>query len=437
MSLLDLLAPPPEVICPLCAHAFQPGEAHHRMIEQSPVPDTRLSAALSGAVEVDDQTVPWDLPPVRNPASDVQQNSSFKGSTPGGPPTTAGTVKGRGGAFNKVCPSCTFDLPPKLLECRDGGRAIGVFGSHHSGKSCLLGTMLEALDLRHADHCGFSVLSQNVPAKRETDHLQASSQLHKERYQDALKSGRTPALTAQVQDVSEMAPLIYAVTFARKGLWSPRRTLMLVLHDKAGETLDDPNRRRLFLRHIGPSRGLIFVIDPWQLDGIRGLVAEQHHERDRLTDPANTLEQVIHDLDASGRVSRGRFDVPIAVVLTKIDLLARSCVDGVPSRFGRLIRDESRHRGGFDRSDAGRTGLLVQELLNLSLQGRRLQNLTENHFRNVGYFAVSSLGHPPRDKRLERPCEPVRVADPMLWLFYKLGYLPEARGEGGDSSWSN
>ncbi|KAA3655060.1 MAG: hypothetical protein DWQ10_17405, partial [Calditrichaeota bacterium] len=64
----------------------------------------------------------------------------------------------------------------------------------------------------------------------------------------------------------------------------------------------------------------------------------------------------------------------------------------------------------------------------------QLVGLENSEGSNVGYFAVSSLGHPPAEGsyNLEQPIEPIRIEDPFYWMLYKMGHLPGTNRDNGD-----
>ena len=55
------------------------------------------------------------------------------------------------------------------------------------------------------------------------------------------------------------------------------------------------------------------------------------------------------------------------------------------------------------------------------------KNYAESLFEDHAYFAVSSLGHNPVDKKISFNINPKRVCEPFLWLLFKLGYIEGKR----------
>jgi hypothetical protein len=50
-----------------------------------------------------------------------------------------------------------------------------------------------------------------------------------------------------------------------------------------------------------------------------------------------------------------------------------------------------------------------------------------SRFDDFQLFAVSALGQVPGVDGTVSPLSPRRVADPLLWILWRLGYLPAAR----------
>jgi hypothetical protein len=115
--------------------------------------------------------------------------------------------------------------------------------------------------------------------------------------------------------------------------------------------------------------------------------------------------------------------VPLAVAITKIDLLRESFDEESP------LRRRSNHVRQYDEAD----GADVHEEMRGWLErwfGPSFDNTVAASFADYRYFGLSALGAPPRDRErlAESGVHPYRVEDPMLWLLARFGYLKSTKG---------
>ena len=45
------------------------------------------------------------------------------------------------------------------------------------------------------------------------------------------------------------------------------------------------------------------------------------------------------------------------------------------------------------------------------------------YFENAAYFAVSSLGHNPKEQKIKDDIVTLRVDEPFLWILHELKYI--------------
>ena len=109
--------------------------------------------------------------------------------------------------------------------------------------------------------------------------------------------------------------------------------------------------------------------------------------------------------------------VPAAFAFSKSDALK-----GLVHPTSTILRD-SRHECGFNLADCERVSEEVMECVK-EWDGPRLVDLVRTQFRTSCFFALSALGQSPKETLEIDPVAPLRVADPLLWLLWKLGYLP-------------
>jgi hypothetical protein len=114
----------------------------------------------------------------------------------------------------------------------------------------------------------------------------------------------------------------------------------------------------------------------------------------------------------------GRLPVPVAVVLTKCDVLR----DAGLIEPNRLWREETRHVAQFDREihndTAGMMGEYVQRW------SEPAYRIIRQKFSRFAFFGVSATGcASDGDTGRYRFVSPWRVEDPVLWLLAELGVI--------------
>src|SRR5262249_42728514 len=153
-------------------------------------------------------------------------------------------------------------------------------GTRYSGKSNFFGVLIDALMRRFASEVGFTIFGQetfSVDEARSTN----SDALYRKRYYNRLFNSTQPEVVPSTPRASVIAtdetpriPLIYRMEFPRCG-WVARlrgrAALDLVIFDSAGEDLrdDDPQTLEQFYRFLLYAAGIIFLVDPTQVQGIR------------------------------------------------------------------------------------------------------------------------------------------------------------------------
>jgi hypothetical protein len=137
-------------------------------------------------------------------------------------------------------------------------------------------------------------------------------------------------------------------------------------------------------------------------------------------EPAEIVSRIVNLFESRVGVAAGqKIRTPAAFVLTKSDLL-KNLVH--PS--SRICRD-SRHECGFNALDCALHSSEVRESMR-QWDGPQLVDLAEKSFVSAEFFAVSALGEIPDERlRVNTVC-PMRIADPLLWLLWKRGYVRTA-----------
>lgn len=177
----------------------------------------------------------------------------------------------------------------------------------------------------------------------------------------------------------------------------PARTgsVVLTVYDTAGADFAGAERLGPYLRTVS---GILLILDP-QIGPLLGAPA---------ADPV-PFADIGHALRATCRVPAR---TPLAVVLSKVDLVWEMFDEGSPTRL------PATHAGHYAESD----GLDLHDEVRAWLNRWYAPALgVAAEFPVHRYFGLSALG--------AGGCPPAhRVADPLLWLLSRFGAVPTWRG---------
>ncbi|MFO7906580.1 MAG: hypothetical protein ACQESR_03865 [Planctomycetota bacterium] len=329
----------------------------------------------------------------------------------------------------KVCPRCHMFLPHKMASGELDSEILAIVGARSAGKSNYFGVLINALEGRYAQEVGFSMFAQDTFS---VDKMQpvSSRELYKKRYGSRLFSPQPTALNSNPSAATNpdiLIPLIYRMQFPLRPWqqvtrpFSHFKALDLVIFDAAGEDLKNTVMRQQFARYIAAASGIIFLVDAFAFPGMAELLPPSVRERlPRQGDAREVLQGAINVLEErNGLRADQAIPIPVAVAFTKTDML-----EGVVDPQSPILRD-SRHAGGFDEGDCQECSGKVEECLR-KFGCSDLSKLVGGRFKDSELFAVSALGHMPgQDLRLGT-ISPRRIADPLIWLLWKRGYISRA-----------
>ncbi|MFD9093751.1 hypothetical protein [Streptomyces collinus] len=321
----------------------------------------------------------------------------------------------------RVCDSCHSDLPSDY--CDQDSRIIALVGAKASGKSTYAAVLVNELNHRvgQAYHASLAAMGQST------------QQRDKEMAEDLYERLRLPDATRPAA-LGFNDPLLYRLSLPRKGLLggSGTRHTTLVFFDAAGEDLAGSEAMDRYTRYLSAADGIILLVDPLQLGSVRDRLPV--HEGPPLPVVETAPQQIAADLAAQLRAhgkgrTRGRVSTPMAVAVTKTDML-RPLLDP----HSPLLRNAPHSAGAYDDADRLAVHEELRSLLTDWDSGALLRQL-ELDFAELSYFGLSALGAPPpRDAPADAPKsgpQPVRVEDPLLWLLSRRGLLPVRAAEKG------
>lgn len=306
----------------------------------------------------------------------------------------------------KIGPSCKHDLP--FTAGAQESLIIGLIGAKYSGKSHYVAALVRRLQEQVCNDLQAAL----IPMSDETQ-----DRYQREFYEPLFGSGLELPVT-----VGAPPPLIYDLTLSGS-LWNEERNraVTLTLYDTAGENLDRTDTVRQMVEYLRPASGIIFLIDPLQVPAVREALPSQVRlpQLDVGADPNAMIGRVLQVLKEGGVMKGDTLSTPIAVALTKCDVLR----DAGLIAENRLWSTDARHIGYFDdEASQDMTGMMGSYVQRWS---QAAYNTVVRHFSRHAFFGVSATGCAP-DKNTHRYkfISPWRVEDPLLWLLAEVGVIP-------------
>lgn len=410
---MPFINPIKKINCPFCVRPFHLSELERRSLFGPPQSDLKAASFLSiDGLELNRMVTP--------PTSFSRRMVS-----------RVWVSRTQDGGWKPVCPHCHMDIPHAMATSQVASHTIALIGVRNSGKSNYLGVLTHWLGKRFGPEADFQF--QDLPTfdikQRKTV---GSWHLWRERYRQVVDNGQV--LTQTPSGTSDLRiPLLFRLTFPKslpKRLISPigrHSAADLVLFDAAGEDLCDPEVMSLHHRYVRNASGLIFLIDPFELPGVREQLPPALRDQLKPVDSmaSEGIDRVIelYEKQAAVHAGTGTIRTPIAVVFTKADLFRQ--VPELVERRSPILRD-SQHRKGFAADDCHELNDHIISCMQ-SWGAAELVSKVRGRFRTSSFFALSSLGHQPDANGRVHRIEPMRIADPLLWLMWQLGHLRTAR----------
>lgn len=310
-----------------------------------------------------------------------------------------------------VCPnpSCGYEIPASLRSCES--HSVAILGAKEVGKSNYITVLIDEL---------YNKGSGNLIGTMRPADSNTLGRYRREFYAP-LYENKT---CVQGTDVGEATPLIYYLTEEqKKGLFARKqRVISLTFFDTAGENLDNDAIMKKHNGYLAESSSLLLLLDPLQIPTVRErLEGSDIRLPDIRSNPNDILTRVINMIIAeNGLREDEKIDKDLAIVFTKIDAV-ESLLDA-----SSCLKNNSSHlqKGGFDKVDFEEENGEMQSLVE-NWVGSGLRSLAEEKFRDVAFFGVSALGSNPDMNNRVPKFRPFRVADPFLWVLYKMGMIRE------------
>ena len=315
--------------------------------------------------------------------------------------------KGRTGQH--ACPACHTPLPANF----GGGFSpvIALVGARGTGKTVYLTVTANYLRTVLRDRFEANVWLYGDDARR---WLAANVEA-------LLERGMLPGVTEQPTGRSE--PLVFEWRRRTGRIPHRYRSSYLSFLDTAGESLGT-QRGVSELRFLTSVDAFIVMLDPFTLPKAPHLGRPLKSAPRANSDAHDVLAQVTDTLrNAEGVWRGGRCTKPMAVAFAKIDAFRTDLPDGHPI-FRPEVKD-SWHDEAASRAMHDSVREFIREW-----GASNIDDHMAAHYTKYRYFALSSLGRPPDyEARITGGrVQPMRVADPLVWLLSLYSLVPRRRG---------
>jgi GTPase SAR1 family protein len=326
--------------------------------------------------------------------------------------------------YIRLCPHCHSQLPNYFGKVNS--RMIALIGAKESGKTIFITVLLHEMMNRVSRRFGVSVLAAD----------EATRLRYQNEYENSLyRQGSLPDTTRTAVHGQRRRPLVFSFAIDRKRLGRNRvERSVLSFFDTAGEDLTSADSIELNTRYLASADGIILLLDPLQMRGARPLVNDDTDlpaQADTSDLPEHVLGRVIGLLERTpGATGRGKIKKPIAVAFSKLDTLTEALPEDSP------LLDEPTDAASFDEADSLAVHRHIEQLLH-KWQGGSLNETLSVNFEKHRLFGLSALGNNPvggtdsgTDSGTARRVshhgiQPMRVADPFLWLMSEFGVIPK------------
>jgi hypothetical protein len=307
----------------------------------------------------------------------------------------------------KICPKCQKDLP--FTAGMQESLIIGIIGAKDSGKSHYIAALIQRLSRQ----VGADFQAGLMPVTDET------AKRYRDEFYDPLFSMSQELPVTQ----GTPPPLIYDLNLSGK-LWGDKnnRTVTLALYDTAGEKFNDPAIVRKVLKYLEVASGIIFLVDPLQSQEVRRKLQDSLPlpPVEQNAEPYAIISRVLTTLE-NGKIltAKGPLDTPVAMALTKCDVLQ----DSELIETNRLWSSDKRHVGYFNREiHDDMAGMMGESMRRWCIDA---YNTVCSRFSRYAFFGVSSTGcAADQPTGHYKYISPWRVEDPLLWLLAGLGIIP-------------
>lgn len=191
----------------------------------------------------------------------------------------------------------------------------------------------------------------------------------------------------------------------------------LVLYDVAGELFMPEHVAELpkYAPFVAHSDGIILLIDAFQCKAIAAAGTEAGKAA-----PDMAINKI------SGMLAKK--DIPVAVCMSKCDAIAPEILANIADTLTGgvcLGAPDHNNKGSYlPKLNADDFNDYERKLKSFfQLQAGNITTLMNAEYKDFAYFAVTALGCDVDANIPRGPIVPKRIADPLVWLFYKLNII--------------
>jgi hypothetical protein len=240
-----------------------------------------------------------------------------------------------------------------------------------------------------------------------------------------LKQRGTAGATVHGQRAEDMPyPILFNTTDTDR---AGNSSVMVNLFDYSGEMMSESLDVGLLRRRAVLMDGFLLFFDPTQMYGD----TQDGEATLSIEDQLKALSDFAHDMQAGRKMKQGsRIDVPVAVCLSKFDLVAtHSPMGGQALPFLEHIRTNLNPPGPVSLELLQARSATVEQMLPFMLPGIDLGKILREHFGSQFLFfptsdrgfAASVPGKGSQSGIRPTPV-PFGVVEPVLWLLHMHGY---------------
>lgn len=295
----------------------------------------------------------------------------------------------------RVCPDCHNPLPI------DYGfydiKFVSIIGITGSGKTVYLSQLLKNIQTELSG-IGMSLVGRQQPLHDfvENNQVVAGKPL----------PGSTPVKALQ-------QPVIMTI---KK---EDTSGCTIVLYDVAGELFSDTGSAEIlnYASFVTHSDGIILLIDAFQCDAIANVGIKEQRDEDATTAIRNISGFLNND------------NIPVAVCMSKCDAIAPEILKSIADTLGASdvclgapdYNNEGSYHSKLNAEDFNEYEKKLKSFF--QIQAKNITTLMNTSYKNFAYFAVTALGCDVNVNVPVGPIAPKRLADPLVWLFYKLNII--------------
>ncbi len=313
--------------------------------------------------------------------------------------------------YNRVCPVCHNPIPPGAEE--DGNRIFVILGPKSVGKSHYIAVLIN--QLKNYVSAEFNGV---LNAATDGTTLKYRDMYYRRLFEEKRKL--PPTKSYELSNESR-EPLIYYLRIFDS---EKPKVFTFAFFDTAGEDLitSDKMMSLSLNSFIAKAAGIVYLVDPLQVRYInqRIHVDNKPPVGPDVSDVLNNICQIIRTNTKTS--SKSKINIPLAVVLTKSDVLFKNPEDEEEDKvlFGQCSSLHiPREHSKFDKENFEQIDAELTEYLHRCLGDNFIQLV--GGFEEHCFFAVSALGCNPVGSSLPRGVSPMRVEDPFIWLLNREG----------------